>query len=177
MQLPKNTIFMWKLRYLLWKYGIEKDSFSVAGGFFGEEADVVYAAVALGEVHAVADDELVGDLEAYVVGFDGDEAALGLVEAGGDLQRGGLVLEHQAAEVAEGEAGVEDVFDDDDVLALDGVVDVLDELDGAGGDAGAAVAGDGDEVEGVVDLMARARSARKMAAPLRTPMRTMDWPA
>jgi hypothetical protein len=25
-----------------------KDSFSVAGGFFGEEADVVYAAVALG---------------------------------------------------------------------------------------------------------------------------------
>ena len=38
-----------------------------------------------GVVHAVADDELVGDLEAYVVGLDGDEAALGLVEAGGDL--------------------------------------------------------------------------------------------
>ncbi len=33
----------------------------VAYGFVGEEADVVYAAVALGEVHAVADDELVGD--------------------------------------------------------------------------------------------------------------------
>ena len=124
----------------------------MAGGFFGEEADVVYAAVAFGEVHAVADDELVGDLEGYVVGFDGDEAAFGFVEAGGDLQRGGLVLEHQPAEVAEGEAGVEDVFDDDDVLALDGVVNVLDELDGAGGDTGAAVAGDGDEVEGVVDL-------------------------
>ena len=61
------------------------------------------------------------------------------------------MLEHEAAEVAEGEAGVEDVFDDDDVLAFDGVVDVFDELDGAGGDAGAAVAGDGDEVEGVVD--------------------------
>src|SRR5439155_214347 len=67
------------------------------------------------------------------------------------VERGGLVLEHEAGEVAEGEAGVEDVFDDDDVLALDGVVDVLDELDGSGGDAGAAVAGDGDEVEGVVD--------------------------
>ena len=38
------------------------------------------------------------------------------------------------------------------MLALDGVVDVLDELDGAGGDAGAAVAGDGYEVEGVIDL-------------------------
>ncbi len=55
-------------------------------------------------------------------------------------------------EVAEGEAGVEDVFDEDDVAAFDGVVDVFDELDGAGGDAGTAVAGDGDEVEGVVDL-------------------------
>ncbi len=128
-----------------------KDSFLMAGSFFGEEADVVYAAVALGEVHSVSDDELVGDLEGYVIGFDGDEAALGLVEAGGDLERGGLVLEHQAAEIAEGEAGVEDVLDDDDVLALDGVVDVLDELDGSGGDTGAAVAGDCDEVEGVID--------------------------
>jgi len=123
----------------------------MTGGFFGEEADVVYAAVAFGVVHAVADDELVGDFEGYVVGFDRDEATLGLVEAGGDLKRGGLVLEHQAAEVAEGEAGVEDVFDDDDVFALDGVVDVFDELDGSGRDTGTAVAGDGDEVEGVID--------------------------
>ena len=61
------------------------------------------------------------------------------------------MLEHEAAEITEGETGVEDVFDDDDVLALDGVVDVLDELDGAGGDAGATVGGDGDEVEGVID--------------------------
>ncbi len=127
---------------------------------FWEEADVVYSAVAFGVVHAVADDELVGDLEGYVVGFDGDEAALGFVEAGGDLEGGGFVLEHEAAEVAEGEAGVEDVFDDDDVLAFDGVVDVLDELDGAGGDAGAAVAGDGDEVEGVVDARWRGRGRR-----------------
>ena len=61
------------------------------------------------------------------------------------------MLEHKAAEIAEGEAGVEDVFDDDDVLALDRVVNVFDELDGTGGDTGAAVAGDGDEVEGGVD--------------------------
>ena len=62
------------------------------------------------------------------------------------------MLEHEAAEIAEGEASVENVFDEDDVLAFDGVVDVLDELDGSGGDFGAAVAGDSDEVEGVVDL-------------------------
>ena len=61
------------------------------------------------------------------------------------------MLEHESAQVAEGEAGVQDVLDQDDVAALDGVVDVLDELDCAGGDAGAAVAGDGDEVECVVD--------------------------
>jgi hypothetical protein len=123
----------------------------VASDFGGEDADVFDAAVAFGVVHAVADDELVGDLEGYVVGFDGDEAAIGFVETGCDLERCGFVLEHEAAEVAEGEAGVEDVFDEDDVLAFDGVVDVLDELDGAGGDAGAAVARDSDEVEGVVD--------------------------
>jgi len=50
----------------------------VAGDFAGEDADVVYAAVALGVVHAVADDELVGDCKAHVVGLDWDEAALGL---------------------------------------------------------------------------------------------------
>src|SRR6202020_247798 len=103
-------------------------------------------------------DELVGNLEGDVVGFDGDEAALGLVETGCDLEGGGFVLEHEAAEIAESEAGVENVFDDDDVLAFDRVVDVLDEFDGAGGDAGAAVAGDGDEVECVVD----ADSAREV---------------
>ena len=61
------------------------------------------------------------------------------------------MLEHELAQVAEGEAGVEDVFDEEDVFAFDRVVDVLDELDGTGGDTGAAVAGNGDEVEGVVD--------------------------
>jgi hypothetical protein len=75
------------------------------------------------------------------------------------------VLEHQAAEVVQGEAGVEDVFDDDDVLALNGIVDVFDELDGSGGDAGAAVGGYGNEVEGVVDLDGADEVARKMAAP------------
>ena len=59
---------------------------SVAGDFGGEDADVVDAAVTLGVVHAVADDELVRDFEGYVVGFDGDEPALGFVEAGGDFE-------------------------------------------------------------------------------------------
>ena len=123
----------------------------MSGDLFGKEANVGDVPVNFGVVHAVADDEAVGDGEAYVIGFDGDKAAVGFVEAGGDFQRGGAVLQHEAPKVAEGEAGVEDVFYQDDVLAFDGVVDVLDELDSAGGDAGAAVGGDGHEVEGIVD--------------------------
>ena len=41
------------------------------------------------------------------------------------------MLQHQLAQIAQRQAGVEDVFDDDDVLALDRVVDVLDQLDRA----------------------------------------------
>lgn len=57
----------------------------VAGYFGGEDADIFDVAVAFGVVHAVADDEVVGDGEADVVGVDGDETAFGLVEAGGDF--------------------------------------------------------------------------------------------
>ncbi len=123
----------------------------MASCFFGEKADVVDVAVVLGKVHTVADDELVRNFEANVVSLDGDETAVRLVETGCDLERRWLVLEHKTAEIAEGEAGVEDVFDDDDVLTLDGIVDVFDELDGAGGHTGTAVAGDGNEVEGGID--------------------------
>ncbi len=72
----------------------------MTGDFGGEDADVVDSAIALGVVHAVADDKVVGDFKGYVVGFDGDETALGLVEAGGDFEGRGFVLEHEAAEVA-----------------------------------------------------------------------------
>src|SRR6185312_7048261 len=125
---------------------------SVPWRVFRHDADVFDAAIALGVIHAVADHEAVGNLETDVVGLDGDEAALVLVQAGCDLQRRRLVLQHQVAEVVERKPGVEDVFDDDDVPAFDGVVDVFDELDGAWRNARTAVAGNGDEVEGVVDL-------------------------
>ena len=72
----------------------------MAGDLGGEDADVIDAAIALGVVHAVADDELVGNFKGYVVGFDGNEAALGFVEAGCDLKRCWLVLEHEAAQIA-----------------------------------------------------------------------------
>ena len=62
------------------------------------------------------------------------------------------MLQHQPTQIAQRQAGVEDVLNQDHMASFNWVVDVLDELDGAGGDAGAAVAGDGDKIEGVVDL-------------------------
>ena len=64
----------------------------------------------------------------------------------------GMLLQEELAQIGEREAGVEDVLDDQHVLALDGMVEVLDELDRAGGALALAVAGGGDKVEGGVDL-------------------------
>src|ERR1700750_1478159 len=70
------------------------------GDFRGENANIFDVAVVFGVVHAIADDELVRNGKAHVVGLDGNEAALRLVEAGGNLKRRRLVLEHHAAKVA-----------------------------------------------------------------------------
>ena len=74
-----------------------RQSALVRSGLFRKEANIVDVPVTLGVVHAVADDELVGNLEADIVGLDGHKAPLRLVEAGSDLERGGLVLKHQSA--------------------------------------------------------------------------------
>ena len=123
--------------------------FGVVGG---HEADVGEVAVALGVIHAVANNEEVGDGEAYIVRFDFFKAAGWFVEQGGDAQGLWVVLEEDFAEVRQCKTGVENVFDDEDIFAFDGLVEVLDELDGAGGTLTLAVAGDGDEVEGGIDL-------------------------
>ena len=63
--------------------------------------------------------------------MDGLEAAGGLVEQGGDSDGAGLVALEMAAQEAEGDSGIEDVFDDDDVAVFDGLGEVFDELYGA----------------------------------------------
>ena len=62
------------------------------------------------------------------------------------------MLQHQPAKVAQRQSRIEDVLDQDDVLALNGIIDVLDQLHRARGNACAAIAGDRDEIEGVVHL-------------------------
>ena len=118
----------------------------------GHEADVRQVAVALGVVHAIADDKEVGDGESDIIGVDLFEAAGGLVKQGSDAERFWMLLEKQLAQVAEGEAGIENVFDDENVFALDGLVEIFDQLDCAGGAIAFAVAGGGDEIKGRVDL-------------------------
>ena len=120
----------------------------------GHQADVGQIAIALRIIHSIADDEQVWNGETDIIGVDLLDAARRLVEQRGDAQGFGLLLQKDLAQVGEGQAGVEDVFDDQDVLALDRLVEVLDELDGARGALAFAVAGDGDKVKGGVDLEA-----------------------
>jgi len=113
-----------------------------------EDADVGEVAVALVVVEAVADYEFVGDDEAKVLGANVGDAAFDFVEENGDAEVLGFTLFEEAKEIFEGEAGVENIFDDEDGTAFDADVEIFIEFHFAGGIGALAVAGDGDEVEG-----------------------------
>src|SRR6185312_13268757 len=132
----------------------------------GHQADIRQIAVPLGEVHAVSDDKLVGNGEADVIGVDLFEAARGLVEQRGDAQRAWVVPLEQAAQEVQRQAGIQDVFYEDDVLTFDGLIEVLDELDGAAAALPFAVAGNGHEIEGVVDRNAARQIRQKNGCAL-----------
>lgn len=84
-----------------------------------EDADAGEVAVLALVVHAVADDEFVFDFEAYVVGLDGGGAAGLFVEEDDGAEGLGLeVVDEAVAHAGEGEAGVEDVVDEQDVFGL-----------------------------------------------------------
>ena len=105
--------------------------------------------VALLELEAVADEELVGDREADVAhGQVVDEPPVRTIEEGGDVQRGRSAERHRTDEVVHRHAGVDHCVDEDDVPALDLGVEVLEEANAL---LVHAVAGELDEVEVVVD--------------------------
>jgi hypothetical protein len=92
--------------------------------------EVGQVAVALVQVEAVADEELVGDGEADVAhGQVLDEAPIGAVEECGGGERSGGAERQRLAEVVEREAGVDDVLDDHDVASGDLGVEVLEQAD------------------------------------------------
>jgi hypothetical protein len=67
-----------------------------------EDADTGEVAVALGEIEAVADDKLVGDLESHEVGLELDLAASAFVEehAGAEAGEQSVLRVSQPAEVS-----------------------------------------------------------------------------
>src|SRR5512145_1298952 len=117
-----------------------------------ENADERQVAVPLREVQAVPDHEPVGDLEPDVAAVDVDLAALRLRQERADLERGRLPGLEVAEQVGERQARVDDVLDDEDVPALDGDVEVLEDANDAGGVDARPVARDGHEVHLAGDL-------------------------
>ena len=87
------------------------------------QADVWQIAIALGIIHAVADDEEVRNREANIIGFNLLQAARRLVEQGSNAQALGFLLQKEFAQIAQGQTGVENVFNDQNILALNRVPD------------------------------------------------------
>src|ERR1700736_4385988 len=112
-----------------------------------QDADVAEVAVVLVEVQAVTDYEFVGDLEADVGDVHGAKAAVGLIEQRGDADGFGLTLLEQVDEVGEGDAAIDDVFDHQNMMALDGDVQILGDFYLARTGLAAAVAGYTDELD------------------------------
>ena len=90
-----------------------------------EHADVGQVAVLLGVVETVADHEPVLDREADVVHLHVDLAAARFAQQAGGAQRAGTAGQQDFLQVMQGQAGVDDVFDDDHVAAFDADVEIL----------------------------------------------------
>jgi hypothetical protein len=105
--------------------------------------------VALFQVEAVADEELVRDREADVADREVfDQPAVGAVEEGCGRQRGRAPKAQRSDEEVEREARVDDVLDHEHVAVRDSGLEVLEESDAAA----AAVGRELEEVQLVRDL-------------------------
>src|SRR6478609_5622564 len=93
----------------------------------GEGADDPQVAVLLRVVEAVADDELVGDVEADVLHVHLHLGRLRLAQQGADLHRGRVAGLEVGLDPGQGQPGVDDVLDDQHVAAGDVGVEVLED--------------------------------------------------
>ena len=126
-----------------------------------EHADIGQVAVLLVVIEAIAHHELVGALETHVARVDGSSAALA-------QKRRHFEGTHAARlqvgrQIAQGQARIENVLDDDDVAVLDLGVEVLHDAQDARGTRGRTVAGDGH----VVDLDGQVDGAHQVASKRR----------
>src|SRR5579862_4409061 len=93
-----------------------------------DHADERQIPVALGEVEPVADDEAVLDREPEVVDLHRHARPGGLVEERADPDAPRLPRAKQVHQVRDGQARVDDVLDQQDVLVIDGAREVLRDL-------------------------------------------------
>ena len=135
-----------------------------------EDADVRQVAVAPRVVHAAADHEHVLDREADEVRHEGDGAAGGLVEQGGDAHRARPARGEQFFEAGEGTAAVDDVLDDEHVPPGDGDGQVLPEADLPRGRGARAVGGEGQKV----DLQRQGQGADEVGKEGHAPFQDAD---
>src|SRR5687768_16548483 len=84
-----------------------------------EAVDAAQVAVAFGVIHAVADDEIVGDVEPDVPGREVERSGRRLAQQRAQRNAGRAALPQGIEDRAAGSPGVEDVFDHQDIAALE----------------------------------------------------------
>ena len=105
-------------------------------------------------VETVADNEVVVDGETGVVGLELDGAVDLFVEQDAGADRMGSALEQELLGEGEGVAGVEDVVDHQHVGAGEVFADVVDDFNRAGRRGARAIAGEGEEIDARMDVVA-----------------------
>ena len=89
-------------------------------------------AVQLGVVEPVADHKLIGNFKTDKLGVDVDHPAIGLIQQDAQRKRCGIALFEPLQEVIERPPTVDDIFDHQHVLSLNGVIEVLKDPDHTG---------------------------------------------
>jgi phosphatidylglycerol---prolipoprotein diacylglyceryl transferase len=130
-----------------------------------KNADVGQVTKAFLVIHPVADHEMVGYGERDIVGVDLLQAPRRLIQAGCDLQGFGFVLLQQFAQKNQGQARIQDVFDQDHVSPPDRSVQILNQSYRAAG-LYPLVARNGYEIERGLDRNTPGQVGKKDGRPL-----------
>ncbi len=93
-------------------------------------------------------------------------AAVGLIEQRGDADRARLALLQEVDQVGQGDAAIHDIFDDQQIGALDGEIEILGDLDFARAGLAFAVAGDAHEIDESVDVQGAGQVGHEEACAL-----------
>lgn len=93
--------------------------------FFFQYADIRQVPIRAVIIQAVADDEGVGNFKAVVIDVDVDLPARRLAQQGSQLDRISAAVFQIGHEIAQRNARIDDILDDEDILSGDVVVHVL----------------------------------------------------